>query len=175
MLKTERLQLRRLESSDVSKKYLHWLNDPQINQYLETRFVQHTYDSCLAFVEACNKSETEFLFGAFMADTGQHIGNIKIGLINLHHKVGDVSFFIGDKEMWGKGVASEMIQEILSYSFGTLKLQKVCAGCYESNFGSLKTLLKCGFTVEGFQKEQVMLGNRREGAFKLGLAAIDYK
>lgn len=173
-LSTKRLVLRTLEAPDVTAKYIDWLNDPDVNQYLETRFENQTYESCLSFVKFCNISRAEYLFGIFEKNNNlNHIGNIKIGLINWNHKVGDISFFLGDKDIWGRGLAKEAIKKILKYSFDKIGLKKICAGCYEGNFGSLKVLMQCGFIVEGFLKEQVVIDKKRQGIFKLGLIADD--
>ena len=35
-IKTKRLVLRNMRAEDVSQDYINWLNDPSINQYLNT-------------------------------------------------------------------------------------------------------------------------------------------
>ena len=42
--------------------------------------------------------------------TDKHIGNIKLGPINWIHRYGDISLLIGDKDYWGKGIATEAIR-----------------------------------------------------------------
>jgi len=38
ILKSDLLTLKELELTDVTRKYIDWLNDSEINKYLETRF-----------------------------------------------------------------------------------------------------------------------------------------
>ncbi len=96
----------------VSKNYVSWLNDPSINQYLESRFVTSTLKSVKTFVKnqlIC--SDTEF-FGIFLRDEGKHIGNIKLGEITSCHKRGNIGILIGEKSTWGNGYATEAIKII---------------------------------------------------------------
>ena len=68
----------------------------------------------------------------------KHIGNLKIGPININHKTSEISYFIGDKKEWGKGYATESVKLAIKYSFDNLNLYKCIAGVYESNFASSK-------------------------------------
>ena len=48
-IKTPRLIIKSLQVEDVSNKYIDWLNDIEINQYLEVRFKAQNYESCVSF------------------------------------------------------------------------------------------------------------------------------
>ena len=40
-LERERVYLREVRLSDVKERYYQWMNDPEINRSLETRFIPH--------------------------------------------------------------------------------------------------------------------------------------
>lgn len=168
-LTTSRLLLRPLTREDVSEMYVGWLNDPAVNQYLETRFSVQTLDSCLASVNSTNADQNSYLFGMFDLYGHSHIGNIKLGPINKQHKIGDLSLFIGDKSFWGNGLATEAICAMTQWAFESLGLDKVEAGCYEMNHACLNCFLKCGFSIDGLIPNQVNFGNDRFGCFRLGI------
>ena len=171
LLQTGRFDLKILNEKDVSIKYVDWLNDVEINQFLETRFVKQTLETCTDFVKSCYSNETDYLFGIFAEQNGvlTHIGNIKLGLINWTHLIGDISYFIGDKNYWGKGAATEVVSSVVDFGFNQLGLKKICAGVYEENLVSLRVLRKCNFFVEGFLESHVEGVNGRQGIFKLGI------
>ena len=52
MLKVSQIYLRRLTEDDVTEKYVSWLNDPEINQYLESRFSVHTIEETRSFIRS---------------------------------------------------------------------------------------------------------------------------
>jgi len=119
--------LRRLNEGDVTDTYVKWLNDPEINQYLESRFTTHTMDETKAFIRSIT-NEYNYQFGIFVKETGKHIGNIKVGGINPIHKYADVSFLIGEKDYWGQGIATEAIRLATDFGFNTLGLHKLWGG-----------------------------------------------
>lgn len=164
-----RIYIRELTVGDVSPEYVNWLNDNVVNQFMEVRHTVSTEENCRAFVQSISDDPCSFLFGIYTASDGRHIGNIKIGFINWHYKTGQVSFFIGDRGCWGRGYASEAILLVSQYGFCELGLERLEAGCYESNLASLKALMRCGYSVEGFFRKSFVLNGRRESCFWLGL------
>ena len=49
MLHSKRLLLRALQPSDLSSTYLSWLNDADVNRYLETRFLPQTMEALQSY------------------------------------------------------------------------------------------------------------------------------
>lgn len=170
---SERLLFRTLSKEDVSERYLGWLNDPDVNQFLETRFTSQTREACEKFVSDMEKDAASYLFGIFDKETFEHIGNLKLGFINTHHLSAQLSLLIGKKSCWGKGYATESIRCITKWGFDVLKLERIEAGCYDTNMGSLRAFLKAGYSVEGFFRNSVIYEGRRIGCFWLGILRND--
>lgn len=147
-LTTPRLILRNLKLSDVGDRYLAWLRDSAINRYLESRFEEHTEASIGSFIECVNESPDSVLFGIFLADSGHHIGNIKLGPINRRHRRAEIGLMLGERTEWGMGYASEAIRAVSDFGLDQLGLHKIAAGCYEENVGSLKAFIKAGYSQE---------------------------
>lgn len=171
---SSKLLLKELEISDVNQKYVSWLNDPEVNQYLESRFTLQNENLVKSFVERVWNSEVDFLFGIYLDNGIKHIGNIKIGPINLDHNSASIGLLIGDKNHWGKGYASIAISMITEFAFSDLKLSKLSAGCYSENIGSKQAFEKSGYKVEGFLREHVETGSGRSGIWKLGCLKSDF-
>jgi len=168
-LTSSRLFFRTLQEHDVSADYVSWLNDPEVNRFLETRFLHQTMDSCRRFVADMNRDPNSYLFGIFENASGKHIGNIKLGFIKPQHASGQLSLLIGDKSCWGKGYATESIQALTLYGFKELGLQRIEAGCYDENLGSLRAFLRVGYTIEGYFRKSVECDGRRIGCFWMGI------
>lgn len=154
------IYLQTIQLDDVNNTYVDWLNDPQINQYLETRFEQQTLALVTTFVDSMIANKNEHLFTIRTTSNNKHIGNIKLGAINNTHSVGYVSLFIGDKNAWGKGFACQAIKLISEYGFDTLKLRKLSAGAYKPNIASTKAFLKAGYNYDGTLKNHYLLGDK---------------
>lgn len=169
MLRGEKIYLRELGVGDVTQKYVDWLNDPDVNQYLETRFVTQSAAAVEQFVQDKEKDPDEFLFGIFRLSDSHHIGNIKLGPVNRHHLFAPISLFIGDKSCWGQNLATEAIGLIVAFGFKECGLEKVEAGCYEINIGSQRAFEKNGFVVEGCLRKQRAVAGGRTSDILLGL------
>ncbi len=161
--------MRSITESDVTQTYVDWLNDPEVNRYLETRHTIQTIESCMAFVQKCNQDDSSHLFGIFLKEDNTHIGNAKLGYINHYHSTGQLSLFIGEKSCWGKGLAVEVVHGLTEYGFNQLALERVEAGIYDENLGSLRVFLKVGYNVDGYLRSHVISNNRRTGSFWLGI------
>jgi RimJ/RimL family protein N-acetyltransferase len=150
----ERLYLREVRPSDVNENYYRWMNDPEVTQYLESRYYPQPAEKMREFVEGMLGNRNHVFFAIALKDGDRHIGNIKLGNINWVHRIADVGLLIGEKDCWGKGYASEAIRLVTEYAFGKLNLRKLVAGCYDVNGGSARAFLKVGWEEEGRRKAQ---------------------
>ena len=169
-----RVYLREVRQSDVNERYYAWLNDPEVNQFLETRFVPQSLESIAEFVKRMSGKSDEPFFAICTTDGEEHIGNIKIGPINWRHRHADVSLLIGEKRFWGKGYATEAIGLVTKFGFEVLNLMKLEAGCYEENEGSARAFEKCGYAREGLLRGHLLLNSHETNCIRLGLRAADY-
>lgn len=172
-LTTERLLLRSLTLHDATDEYCSWLNDKNVNRYLESRFRQFTVEDIADFISSCNASSNTLLLGLIRRTTGKHIGNIKIGPIDRNHGLGDIGLLIGESGEWGLGLAREAIKALTEYALGPLDLHKVTAGCYEGNIASRKAFESCGFVVEGVRQKHYRSDGRWEDAILMARIADD--
>src|SRR5262249_11823943 len=154
--------LRLLTGKDCNETYLNWLLDPEINQFLETRWRKQTLESITEFVESLWLDPDNYLFAIIEAETKKHIGNIKLGPINRNHLYADISYFIGERSAWCRGYASEAIQLVTQFAFAQLKLHRVQAGLYANNIGSAKALEKAGYHFEAVFRKQLRFDSRWE-------------
>lgn len=169
MLHTPRLLLRALRADDLNTTYLDWLNDPEVNRYLETRFLPQSLESLHSYWQAHRDDSASPWFAICLTSDGRHIGNIKLGPIDWLHRRADISLFIGDRSCWGQGLASEAIGRLRDWAFQELDLQKLRAGVYTGNHGSRRAFEKCGFAIEGTLRDEVVSAGSRVDVWLLGL------
>jgi ribosomal-protein-alanine N-acetyltransferase len=164
------LLLEQLTVVHATERYLEWMNDPQVTRFLESRFSPPAdVDALKAFICDCDNSPTDLLLGIFLSGTGQHIGNIKLGPINPHHKTGEIGLLIGERSCWGKGYAVAAIAILADHAFETLGLVKLTAGCYAENVGSTRAFQRSGFQIEGRRAMQWDCDGLRQDGILLGM------
>ncbi|PHU40931.1 Protein N-acetyltransferase, RimJ/RimL family [Pseudobutyrivibrio sp. AR14] len=165
--------IRSISLDDCNEKYVNWLNDKEVNQYLETRWCEQNIESIKDFVRKQIASEDSYLFAICKQD-GTHIGNIKIGPINNRYKHADISYFIGDKNMWNKGVATDVIERICKFGFEELDLHKIAAGAYKEAVGSIKALENNRFLREAIFKDEVRIDDKFTDVYRFALLNGNY-
>lgn len=174
MLHGSRLILRSLSEDDLNDNYLQWLNDPLVNQYLETRFIPQSLQQLKSYWLKHSSDANSPWFAICLSSDCRHIGNIKLGPINWIHRRADISLFIGDKCTWGQGYASEAIKVLVRWAFSELNLYKLNAGIYSSNVGSRKAFEKAGFYHEATLIEDVYSSGKRCDVLRYGLTLTQW-
>jgi RimJ/RimL family protein N-acetyltransferase len=152
--------LRSLREDDVGPRYLGWLQDPAVLRWLELRFAPQSLASIADFVRAVRSDPASWALAICDGADGSHIGNLKVGPVNRHHGCADISYFIGERSRWGRGLASRAIRLATGWAFsqGIFRLQ---AGLYAGNTGSARALEKAGYTYEcAWQRQLVDDGQR---------------
>lgn len=157
-----------LAPAHVSDAYVSWLNTPEVNRYLESRFGEHSLESTRAYVAAMLDSPHYLFLGIRLRASGRHVGNIKLGPVDRQHGTADVGILIGDPSAWGKGVATSAISQACTIARDCLRLRKLTAGCYASNIGSSRAFEKAGFAIEGTRPQQFLLDGRPEDGILMG-------
>jgi [ribosomal protein S5]-alanine N-acetyltransferase len=157
-----RVELFQLEPEDVTGRYVDWLNDPAVNRFLEVRWQRSTLHTTSEFVALQIESPASLLLGMRAIDTGQHVGNIKLGPIDIRHGLAEVGIMIGEAAARGTGIGSEAIRLLAGIARDQLALRKLTAGCYASNMGSTRAFQKAGFHVEGTRREHFLLDGKPE-------------
>ena len=160
--------LREIQISDAKKNYYNWMRDPEVNQYLESRFEKWSVRRLKNYVKEIKINRDNFFWAIILKETGGHIGNIKLGPVNRKHGFADLGIIIGEKPYWGKGFATEAITLVADYAFKKLKLNKLTAGAYANNIGSVKAFKNAGFLIEGIQKRQYLYNKKYVDGVLLG-------
>ncbi len=170
----KRLYLRPLLKSDITKRYLSWLNDAEVTRYIETGLFPVTEKDLEEFYKKIRVSKTDIMFAIIDKKHDLHIGNIKLGGIKWVHRFADLGIMIGDKAYWGRGYGEEACRLLLGYAFNRLNLNKVTLGSYATNLAALKTYKKVGFKIEGRIKKLLSIDGKYVDHVLMGILQSEY-
>jgi ribosomal-protein-alanine N-acetyltransferase len=146
--------LRPFGSSDITPRYLAWLNDPEVNRYSRRFGMQTSADEARRYLEGLAPGEV--ILSIETAEHG-HVGNIKYGPIDYHNSRADISIVLGEKRVWGRGIATAAIYLVARHLF-EIGLNRVEAG--SANPAFLRAVAKLGWRVEGVQRARVRIGEQ---------------
>jgi RimJ/RimL family protein N-acetyltransferase len=146
-INSKNLIIKSLNLKNFNVNYPKWLNDKKINRFLEARLKKYNLKDVKNFIINSNKNKNCFLLGIFFKKNNLHIGNIKIDNISQFHSKAIIGILIGEKKYWNKGFATETIKAVTKFSFSTLKIKNLFAGCYDNNTGSYMAFKKAGWKI----------------------------
>lgn len=163
------LLLRPICEADATARYRDWMNDYEIVRYTESRFYTQTIESLRNWIIGVDSSPSEICFAIF-SDNGekklQHIGNIKLD-VNARHNCGDIGLIIGEKTVWGSGVATAAIRAVTEYGLRELGLHRMYAGIYEPNTASRVAFIRAGFSQASYIASKYLFENSYIGAYEM--------
>ena len=143
---------------DDAEIFVKWLNNPEINQYLNIRNSLITLLGEKEFLEKYTKEE--FNLSIIRCDNDEIIGNIALKDIDYKNGFAELGIFIGDVENLGKGYGSEAIKLLTNYAFKELRLHTVYLTCFEGNERAAKAYTKCGFVECGRRHEALFFDGK---------------
>lgn len=164
-----KVKIRTILESDVNDIYVDWMNDYETNKYMETRWnIQNKY-TILEFVKSIRESKNQILFAILDVKNSKHIGNIKLGPINNIYRFADISFFLGEKDYYGKGCMREAVALVCNYAFNNLHLHRIQAGFIDGNNASKQVLEANGFKQEGIFIDKNKICNEWKNVYQYSL------
>jgi RimJ/RimL family protein N-acetyltransferase len=173
VLESERLLFKPLSTAHLSQTYVDWLNDPEINRYLENAG-NYTLEKLNSFLSDVEKKQILF-WGIHLKENQKHIGNIKIDPVNAKHGFGEYGILMGDKNEWGKGYATEASLRIIKYCFEELGLRKINLGVVLNNTAACNLYKKIGFETEGIYKKHAFYNGEYCDTLRMALFNPDFQ
>lgn len=154
----DRVFLNKLNQKNVTKEYCNWLNNPEVNKYLETR--KTTIAELKKYIREKNTNPNCLFLGIFLKENNKHIGNIKLEPINFKNKKATLGILIGDKNYWGKEIGKEAMRLVLNYALEKLNLKELNLGVISENKRAIALFKKVGFKIDHIEKNSIRHGNK---------------
>jgi len=152
------VSLRILKVEDVSQEYVNWFNEKSIIEYSDNQYRTFSFETQVDYVRSKTLDINSQLYGIFVHSN--HIGNIVLDKIDFNHKRAEITYVVGNKDYWGKGIATLAIEKIIKISREEFQLKKLSASCADKNEGSKRVLLKNGFKIEGVRKKHLFFNEK---------------
>jgi RimJ/RimL family protein N-acetyltransferase len=145
-LRGEKTLLLRFGPKDISRRYLMWLNNPEVVRFSNQRFRKHDVASSRRYLKSFAGTDNLFL------SIRERRGKRAIGTMTVHaampHGTADVGILIGEISVWGKGFGLDAWKTLISWLLMGCSMRKVTGGTLASNVG-----MKCIFERSGMHLE----------------------
>jgi RimJ/RimL family protein N-acetyltransferase len=146
---------------DLLPLHVKWANDPEVTLTLGGQAGPSTLEDQQAWYERDSRhDEKRMVFLIYELATMRPIGATDLNSIDHFNRTAWFAIFIGEKECWGKGYATEVTRLMLGYAFGPLNLHNLTLSVHADNDRAIRAYARAGFQVVGRRREVV----RRAGA-----------
>ena len=151
------IYLRPFDLKDINKKYLTWVNNPDINHGIEGRYPVNEVEAKKFFSERSN-TKNSVLFAICLKKNNQHIGNCSVSNIDWINRRAHFNIMIGVPAYRGPHYI-DTLRTVTAYAFNHLNLNKLTGA---SEIPDLELIhKKLGWKTEGIWKKH----NYRNGKY----------
>jgi ribosomal-protein-alanine N-acetyltransferase len=173
-IETERLLLRDFVEADWRALHEYGSN-PEVVRYLPwgPNTEEDSRDFIRRSIEIQNESpRRRFEIGIVLKEEDRLIGGCGIRENNPTLREGNLGYVL-NRDYWGRGIATEAARALVRFGFETLELHRIFATCYPENKASERVLQKCGMSLEGRLRENLLM--RGEWRDSLLYAILDHE
>ena len=124
---------------------VNWRNDPEVFKYTGNTYDHEiSIESELNWINRVILNKDEYRC-AIIVD-GEYVGNIY--LTDIKQGKAEYQIFLGDRNYWGKGVASAASRLIIDYGFRVLGLSRIILNVHKENISAMNLYKHLGFICE---------------------------
>jgi ribosomal-protein-alanine N-acetyltransferase len=134
-----------------------WFEDMEVTRFLSRRHPLNL-EAQKEWLDKIARDPDSILW--VIENEGRAVGTTGIHEIDWKHSRGTTGTLIGDKKVWGKGIARELMQLRAKYAFTELPLRKLESGYFDGNEGSGRAQAAAGYKVVGRRRQEVFTGGR---------------
>lgn len=153
MLNFGRISLIPIENEDL-ELLNKWKNDEEVFKYLGGGYKPTSKTQQAKWIDALTNNTFENQRYLILDEENKKVGFIGLYGISPVHGTASLGIYIGEKESWGKGIASRAYKALEEYAKMYLNLRKIRLEVVEDNESAVNMYKKLGFYVCGEHKEE---------------------
>jgi [ribosomal protein S5]-alanine N-acetyltransferase len=174
VLETKRLVLRKVTKEDANS-ILNYLSDEEVMKYYGLEPFTSINDALdeISWYQSIQNNKTGIRWGITLKEQGVVIGSCGFHNIISQHSRTEIGFEMS-KEQWGKGIAAEAVEAIISYGFEQMNFQRIEALIEPDNLPSQKLVEKLGFIREGLLRNYEFTCGKFDDLYMYSLLKQDF-
>lgn len=168
MVYGELVKLRALEPAEAEAMW-RWHHDPEVMRWMSDRYAEPLAEVRRRLENRPLNSYGDVLYGIeALAD------EVLIGLVRLRDAepetgCAELDVYIGEKDYWGRGYATDAMRTMCRYGFEKMRLHKISLTVVTENHAAHRVYRKVGFSDEGRLRQVFRRDGRWYDMFTMGL------
>lgn len=157
VFETERILLRKLDMDDL-EEYFNFASDPLVSE--RTLWDRHkSTEDTRVFLEKVKQSVEEksaYRWAIIYKPDQKLIGRVGFVYLDEIHSCTEIGYALSSR-YWGKGLATEALQQVIKYGFCHMKINRIEGKCNVDNRSSARVMKKVGMQQEGILREKLKI------------------
>lgn len=151
--------------------YYKWRNDPEVAQYDQPGFIR---PMSYGEVETWSDRMVEGL-SFIVFDDDVPLGTAAFMNLDNRNRHAELAIVIGNKDYWGKGYGTQIMEKLLDWGFNGLNLNRLYLHVFSTNERAINLYKKVGFKLEGELREMLFQDGVYVDVYVYGLLNSEYK
>lgn len=147
--------IRAFRESDINDAYLSWLNNNETMRYSNQRFITHTRNSSLNYINSFVGTSNRF-FAVEDSNTSKVIGTMTAYCLEREGVV-DLGILLGDKGSAGKGFGKDCWCAMIEWLKNQDNVRKITAGTVSVNKPMLALMRSSKMLEDGRRKKHKII------------------
>ncbi len=170
------IYIRKLEFSDLATSH-KFINSTEINEIMG--YLPISMEEQRKWYETTINNKSKFIFAIYKRNNDEYIGNVGFGNIDYINRNAMLSIFIFKPQDRNKNYGKKSMKLILNFAFNRLNLHKITVRTateygIKTKTDTISFYKKCGFKIEGIQKEQYYRDGKYINRILMGIFKNDY-
>jgi RimJ/RimL family protein N-acetyltransferase len=168
MVLGELVKLRPMEPSEADALW-RWNSDPVVMRWMDDGYRQALASIAKRLSERPRNAYDDVLYGVEALTDGKLIGLVRLGGAEPETGCAEFDIYLGEKEYWGRGYATDATRTMCRYGFEKMRLHKISLTVVTENHSAHHVYEKVGFVDEGRLRQVFRRDGQWYDMFTMGL------
>ena len=164
----ELVRLRPMEPSDGVALW-RWNHDPDVMRWMCDGYAQPLAQAVARLAERPRNTYGDLLYGIEARADEKLIGVVALHGAEPEFGIAELDIYLGEKDYWGQGHATDAMRTICRYGFEKMRLHKITLTVVTENHAAHHIYQKVGFVDEGRLRQAFRRDGQWYDMFTMGL------
>jgi RimJ/RimL family protein N-acetyltransferase len=157
-----------MEPADADALW-RWNHDPEVMRWMNDDYAQTPARVRTFLQERPRNDYGDVLLGIEAIADGRLVGLIRLHGAEPETGNADLDVYLGEKDCWGGGYATDAVRSVCRYGFDKMRLHKITLTVVTDNHAARRVYEKVGFVEEGRLREVFRRDGRWYDKYTMGL------
>ncbi|MEV6105208.1 GNAT family protein [Streptomyces sp. NPDC051940] len=168
MPRGEQVVLRAMGPGDAESLW-RWNHDPEVMRWMDDTYPGTVEHARTFLAERPRSTYGDLLLGVEAIADGTLIGLVTLRETEPEKGIATLDIYLGEKEYWGRGYATDAMRTVCRYGFDDMRLHKITLTVVTENHSARRVYEKVGFVEEGRLREVFRRDGKWFDVYTMGL------